>query len=71
MEEAVVYCKELIKAGLDADTRTPAGMRQKLFSEIHQDTFDTSFPEFKASVFQDNIQSWSSCATLFDDDNVL
>lgn len=54
MEEAVVYCKELIKAGLDADTQTPAGMRHR-FSKIQQDTF--KFFEFKASVFKDNIQS--------------
>lgn len=29
MEEAVVYRKELITAGLDADTQTPAGMRHR------------------------------------------
>lgn len=29
MEEVVVYRKELITAGLDADTQTPAGMRHR------------------------------------------
>lgn len=29
MEEAVVYCKALIKTGLGADTPTPAGMRHR------------------------------------------
>lgn len=29
MEEAVVYRKELITAGLDADTQTPAEMRHR------------------------------------------
>lgn len=30
MKEAVVYRKELITAGLDADTQTPAGMRHRI-----------------------------------------
>lgn len=37
-EEAVVYCKILIKAGLDPDTKAPAGMRQRLFSNVQHST---------------------------------
>lgn len=61
MEEAVVYHKELIKAGLDADTQTPAGMRHRLFSKTQQGAFNSSSSEFKASVFLDDIQSSHWC----------
>lgn len=34
MEEAVVYRKEVITAGLDADTQTPAGMRHRFVGSV-------------------------------------